>query len=100
MSSAQRYDRIAFVASAGVEAQAALAQLTEIYGNCEPDTADIVVALTTVCVNDTCGLPWKLAEPLHERQVRTQCIDRLRGRRGTPARDQRRCRREQRVRAW
>src|ERR1700749_3807793 len=45
MSPSQRYDRIAFVASAGVEAQQALAQLSASYGNCEPDEADIVVAL-------------------------------------------------------
>ena len=43
--SPQRYDRIAFVASAGVEAQQALAQLTELYGNCDPSQADVVVAL-------------------------------------------------------
>src|SRR6516165_11454882 len=45
MSTTQRYDRIAFVASAGAEAQAALAELTELYGNCDPDQADVVVAL-------------------------------------------------------
>ena len=45
MSSPKRYDRIAFVASAGTEAQAALAQLVELYGNHDPDKADIVVAL-------------------------------------------------------
>ncbi len=45
MSPSQRYDRIAFVASAGTEAQQALAQLTALYGNCEPAEADIVVAL-------------------------------------------------------
>jgi NAD+ kinase len=45
MSTTQRYDRIAFVASAGAEAQEALAQLTELYGNCDPDQADVVVAL-------------------------------------------------------
>src|SRR6516165_3506066 len=45
MSTTQRYDRIAFVASAGAEAQAALAQLTEIYGSCPPEQADVVVAL-------------------------------------------------------
>ena len=45
MSPSQRYDRVAFVASAGVEAQQALAQLTALYGNCEPAEADIVVAL-------------------------------------------------------
>src|SRR6516165_7562024 len=45
MNPPQRYDRIAFVASAGSEAQDALAQLTELYGNCEPADADVVVAL-------------------------------------------------------
>ena len=45
MTSPERYDRIAFVASAGTEAQAALAQLTKLYGNCDPDDADVVVAL-------------------------------------------------------
>ena len=42
---AKRYEKIAFVASAGAEAQAALAQLIELYGNHDPDQADIVVAL-------------------------------------------------------
>ena len=41
----KRYDRIAFVASAGAEAQQALAQLTELYGNHDPADADVVVAL-------------------------------------------------------
>ena len=41
----KRYDRIAFVASAGAEAQAALAQLVELYGNHDADDADVVVAL-------------------------------------------------------
>ena len=45
MTSPKRYDRIAFVASAGAEAQAALAQLTALYGNHAPDNADVVVAL-------------------------------------------------------
>ena len=45
MSPSQRYDRIAFVASAGTEAQQALTQLTALYGNCEPAEADVVVAL-------------------------------------------------------
>src|ERR1700757_5047708 len=45
MSKLKRYDRIAFVASAGAEAQDALAQLTAIYGNCPPAEADVVVAL-------------------------------------------------------
>jgi NAD+ kinase len=45
MSTPKRYDRIAFVASAGEEAQAALAQLVDLYGNCNPADADVVVAL-------------------------------------------------------
>src|SRR6201987_3072802 len=45
MSTPKRYDRIALVASAGVEAQQALAQLTALYGNCDPAAADVVVAL-------------------------------------------------------
>ena len=45
MSPSQRYDRIAFVASAGTEAQQALAQLGTLYGNCDPAQADVVVAL-------------------------------------------------------
>jgi len=45
MTTPQRYDRIAFVASAGEEAQQALAQLGELYGNCAPADADVVVAL-------------------------------------------------------
>ncbi|WP_207803091.1 NAD kinase [Rhodopseudomonas palustris] len=38
-------DRIAFVASTSAEAQAALAQLVQLYGNAEPQEADVVVAL-------------------------------------------------------
>jgi NAD+ kinase len=45
MTSPKRYDRIAFVASASPEAQAALEQLTDIYGNHNADDADVVVAL-------------------------------------------------------
>src|SRR5262245_63953166 len=45
MSKAKRYERIAFVASASVEAQKALEQLTDIYGNEPADEADVVVAL-------------------------------------------------------
>src|SRR5260221_8061208 len=45
MTSSKRYDRIAFVASAGAEAQAALAQLVALYGNHDPKDADVVVAL-------------------------------------------------------
>src|SRR6195952_2205099 len=44
MTTPQRYDRIAFVASAGAEAQQALAQLTELYGNRDPASADMVWA--------------------------------------------------------
>jgi len=45
MTRPKRYDRIAFVASAGTVAQAALAQLTNLYGNHNADDADVVVAL-------------------------------------------------------
>src|SRR5258708_12792854 len=45
MTTPTRFDRIAFVASAGAEAQVALAQLTGLYGNHDPDDADVVVAL-------------------------------------------------------
>src|SRR5215468_10138791 len=45
MSTPKRYDRIAFVASASEEAQAALTQLSDMYGNCRPNEADVVVAL-------------------------------------------------------
>src|SRR3979409_2089221 len=45
MTTPKRYDRIAFLASAGAEAQQALAQLSELYGNHDPADADIVVAL-------------------------------------------------------
>src|ERR1700759_4641438 len=45
MTTSQRYDRIAFVASPGAEAQQALAELTRTYGNHDPDDADVVVAL-------------------------------------------------------
>jgi NAD+ kinase len=45
MTSKQRYDRIAFVASAGTEAQAALSELVGVYGNHDPADADVVVAL-------------------------------------------------------
>src|ERR1700680_3467125 len=45
MTSSKRYDRIAFVASAGAEAQAALAQLVALYANHDPKDADVVVAL-------------------------------------------------------
>ena len=45
MTSPKRYERIAFVASAGAEAQAALLQLVELYGNHAPADADVVVAL-------------------------------------------------------
>ena len=45
MATPKRYDRIAFVASASAEAQAALAQLVKLYGNHDADDADVVVAL-------------------------------------------------------
>jgi NAD+ kinase len=45
MTSSQQYERIAFVASAGAEAQEALTRLTDMYGNHDPASADIVVAL-------------------------------------------------------
>src|SRR5258707_7382192 len=45
MTNSKRYDRIAFVASAGAEAQQALAQLVALYGNHDPTEADVVVAL-------------------------------------------------------
>jgi len=45
MSSSKRYDKIAFVASASAEAQAALEQLTSLYGNHAATDADVVVAL-------------------------------------------------------
>ncbi|HVX76485.1 MAG TPA: NAD kinase [Bradyrhizobium sp.] len=45
MTTPPHYDRIAFVASAGKEAQQALEQLTKIYGNHDPADADVVVAL-------------------------------------------------------
>ncbi|MCP1851143.1 NAD+ kinase [Bradyrhizobium sp. USDA 4503] len=45
MASSKRYDKIAFVASASVEAQSALEQLTAMYGNHLPADADVVVAL-------------------------------------------------------
>src|SRR5437588_12084827 len=45
MNQPERYDRIAFVASAGAEAQAALSQLVGLYGNHAPADADVVVAL-------------------------------------------------------
>ena len=45
MTTPKRYERIAFVASAGAEAQQALAQLIALYGNHDPADADVVVAL-------------------------------------------------------
>src|SRR5476651_954360 len=45
MTSPKQYDRIGFVASAGDEAQAALAQLVALYGNHDPADAEVVVAL-------------------------------------------------------
>src|SRR6185369_14205466 len=45
MTKPPRYDRIAFVASPSSEAQTAFGQLTRDYGNCDPNEADVVVAL-------------------------------------------------------
>ncbi len=45
MSQVRKLDRIAFVASTSAEAQAALLALTSAYGNCDPNTADVIVAL-------------------------------------------------------
>jgi NAD+ kinase len=45
MTAPNSYDRIAFVASASVEAQEALATLIAAYGNHDPSTADVIVAL-------------------------------------------------------
>src|SRR6476660_652626 len=45
MATSKRYDHIAFVASAGAEAQQALAPLVELYGNHDPADAGVVVAL-------------------------------------------------------
>ena len=45
MSPAKRFQRIAFLASATPEAQQALAQLEQRYGNVEPAQADVVVPL-------------------------------------------------------
>src|ERR1700730_9456904 len=45
MTTPKRYDRIAFVASSGAEAQQALARLVKAYGNHEPADADVIVAL-------------------------------------------------------
>src|SRR3569832_447954 len=45
MSTPKPYDRIAFVASAGTEAQEALTRLAAMYGNHNPAAADVIVAL-------------------------------------------------------
>jgi len=45
MTTPKRYERIAFVASPSAEAQTALTQLAALYGNCDPDEAEVVVAL-------------------------------------------------------
>ncbi len=45
MTTHKRYERIAFVASPSAEAQAALTQLAALYGNCDPEQAEVVVAL-------------------------------------------------------
>jgi NAD+ kinase len=44
-SDGQRFDRIAFLSAGTPEADAALARLTALYGDCNPQTADVVVAL-------------------------------------------------------
>ncbi|MCL2716133.1 MAG: NAD kinase [Alphaproteobacteria bacterium] len=45
MNKAIQPDRIAFVASSSTEAQVAFEELTAIYGNCDSNDADVVVAL-------------------------------------------------------
>src|ERR1700736_5809950 len=45
MTTPKRYDRIAFVASAVAEAQQALTELADLYGNHDAKDADVVVAL-------------------------------------------------------
>jgi NAD+ kinase len=45
MTVSKPYDRIAFVASPGAEAQQALTELNATYGNHSPDEADVIVAL-------------------------------------------------------
>jgi len=45
MTTAQRYERIAFVASSGPEAREALQRLVAIYGDHAPADADVIVAL-------------------------------------------------------
>jgi NAD+ kinase len=40
-----KYNRIAFFASEAPEARKALAKLAKLYGNAEPTSADVVVAL-------------------------------------------------------
>ncbi len=45
MTTPARFDRVAFVASSGAEAQQALAALVRAYGNHTPADADVVVAL-------------------------------------------------------
>jgi NAD+ kinase len=44
-SEARRYDKLAFLSSGSDEADAARARLSAIYGDCDPDEADVVVAL-------------------------------------------------------
>src|SRR3954451_21261124 len=65
MTTPERYERIAFVASPSAEAQAALAQLTNDYGSCDPDAADIVVAL---------GGDGLMLQPLHAHMRRGKPI--------------------------
>ena len=42
---AARYENIGFVASQSPEAESALNRLTQLYGNADPETADVIVAL-------------------------------------------------------
>jgi hypothetical protein len=51
--STQSYDKIAFVASAHEEAEAARKTLTARYGDVDPAQADIVVAFATAASRST-----------------------------------------------
>jgi NAD+ kinase len=44
-SNEQRFDRIAFLSSGTPDSDAALARLAALYGDCDPNAADVVVAL-------------------------------------------------------
>ena len=65
MSHLNRFDRIAFMASAADDAQKALASLTARYGDADPDEADAVVAL---------GGDGMMLQTLHDRMGRTTPI--------------------------